>query len=47
MGIPITLIAEAVYSRCVSAMKDQRVQASKVFKPSKTRFAGDRQRMDR
>ena len=25
MGIPITLIAEAVYSRCVSAMKDQRV----------------------
>ncbi len=32
MGIPITLIAEAVYSRCVSAMKDQRVEASKVFK---------------
>ena len=35
MGIPITLIAEAVYSRCVSAMKDERVEASKVFKPSK------------
>ena len=28
MGIPITLIAEAVYSRCVSAMKDLRVQAA-------------------
>ena len=27
LGIPITLIAEAVYSRCVSAMKDQRVEA--------------------
>jgi len=25
-------------------MKDQRVQASKAFKPSRTRFAGDRQR---
>jgi len=43
LGIPITLIAEAVYSRCVSAMKDQRVQAAKVFKPGKSRFAGDRQ----
>ncbi len=43
LGIPITLIAEAVYSRCVSAMKEQRVQAAKAFKPGKTRFAGDRQ----
>jgi 6-phosphogluconate dehydrogenase len=43
MGIPITLIAEAVYSRCVSAMKDQRVEASKVFTRSNTAFAGDRQ----
>jgi 6-phosphogluconate dehydrogenase len=42
MGIPITLIAEAVYSRCVSAMKDARVEAAKVFKPSNSRFAGDR-----
>ena len=42
MGIPITLIAEAVYSRCVSAMKDQRVAASKVFKSGKPKFAGDR-----
>jgi 6-phosphogluconate dehydrogenase len=42
LGIPITLIAEAVYSRCVSAMKDQRVEAAKVFKPGNTRIAGDR-----
>jgi 6-phosphogluconate dehydrogenase len=42
MGIPITLIAEAVYSRCVSAMKDQRVKAAKVFKPGNAKFAGDR-----
>jgi len=42
MGIPITLIAEAVYSRCVSAMKDARVEAAKVFKPRKSKFSGDR-----
>jgi 6-phosphogluconate dehydrogenase len=42
MGIPITLIAEAVYSRCVSAMKDERVKTSKVFKQGKPKFAGDR-----
>jgi 6-phosphogluconate dehydrogenase len=42
MGIPITLIAEAVYGRCVSAMKDQRVEASKVFAASDAKFPGDR-----
>jgi len=42
MGIPITLIAEAVYSRCVSAMKEQRVAASKVFKSGNPKFAGER-----
>jgi len=43
LGIPITLIAEAVYSRCVSAMKDQRVQAAQVFPGSDQKIAGDRQ----
>jgi 6-phosphogluconate dehydrogenase len=28
LGIPITLMAEAVYARCVSALKDERVRAS-------------------
>ena len=42
MGIPITLIAEAVYSRCVSALKEQRVEASRIFPPSSPRIAGDR-----
>src|SRR5437773_1320130 len=32
LGIPITLIAEAVYSRCVSALKDERVKAAKKLK---------------
>ena len=32
MGIPITLMAEAVYSRCDSALKDERVKAAKKLK---------------
>ena len=32
LGIPITLMAEAVYSRCVSALKDDRVLASSRLK---------------
>ena len=31
-GIPLTLIAEAVFARCLSAQKDQREAASKVLK---------------
>ena len=30
-GVPLTLISEAVYSRCLSAMKDERVVASKIL----------------
>jgi 6-phosphogluconate dehydrogenase len=42
MGIPITLIGEAVYSRCISAMKEERVNAAKVFKGPNPLIAGDR-----
>jgi 6-phosphogluconate dehydrogenase len=42
LGIPITLIAEAVYSRCVSALKDERVAAAKKLKGPKSRIPGDR-----
>ena len=42
LGIPITLIAEAVYSRCVSAMKDERALASKKLKGPKPKISGDR-----
>jgi 6-phosphogluconate dehydrogenase len=44
LGIPITLIAEAVYSRCVSALKDERVAAAKKLKGPKSRIPGDRAR---
>ncbi len=31
LGVPVTLIVEAVYARCVSALKDERVAASKII----------------
>ncbi len=42
LGIPITLMAEAVYSRCVSALKDGRVSASKRLKGPRPAIGGDR-----
>src|SRR5213075_2610965 len=32
MGIPANSIAEAVFARCLSALKEERVEASKVLK---------------
>ena len=42
LGIPITLIAEAVYSRCISAVKDERVAASTKLKGPNPAISGDR-----
>jgi len=47
LGIPITLIAEAVYSRCVSALKDERVKAARKLKgprPALTSIAANADR---
>ncbi|WP_088251847.1 decarboxylating NADP(+)-dependent phosphogluconate dehydrogenase [Fimbriiglobus ruber] len=41
-GIPLTLIGEAVFSRCLSAQKDQRVAASKVLSGPTPSFSGDK-----
>src|SRR5580765_8413285 len=41
LGIPTTLIAEAVYSRCVSALKEERSLASKKLKGPKPTIKGD------
>src|SRR5690242_20899987 len=41
LGIPITLIAEAVYARCVSAMKEERAVAAKKLKGPKPTIKGD------
>lgn len=42
-GIPLTLISEAVFARCLSAQKDQRVAASKVLTGPKPDFTGNRE----
>ena len=41
LGVPLTLIAEAVFARCLSAEKAERVAASKVLEGPETSFGGD------
>jgi 6-phosphogluconate dehydrogenase len=41
-GIPLTLISEAVYARCLSAKKEERVAASRILTGPKPVFEGDR-----
>ncbi len=43
LGIPLTLIGESVFSRYLSARKDERVIASKILKGPDTQFGGDRE----
>ena len=42
LGVPSTLVTEAVYARCLSAMKEPRVRASKVLRGPAAKFRGDR-----
>ena len=41
-GVPLTLIGEAVFSRCLSAQKAERVTAAKVFPKTIPAFEGDK-----
>ncbi len=43
LGVPLTLIGEAVFARCLSAQKDERETASKTLPGPKTKFTGDTQ----
>ncbi len=43
LGVPTTLITEAVYARCLSAQKDARVRASKVLSGPDGKYEGDKQ----
>jgi 6-phosphogluconate dehydrogenase len=43
MGIPLTMVVEAVLGRALSALKDERVAASKVLVGPKTKIAGGKQ----
>lgn len=42
LGIPLTLIGEAVFSRCLSALKRERVIASKILHGPEINFQGDK-----
>ena len=45
-GIPISTISEAVFARCLSALKEERVEASKILKgPGSMHFSGDKQQL--
>ena len=45
LGQPLTLIGEAVFGRCLSALKEERVQAAKVLKGPRAQFRGDRDKL--
>ena len=45
LGASAPTIAEAVFARCISAMKDQRVEASATLKGPKRSFQGDRDKL--
>ena len=42
LGIPLTLITESVFSRCLSALKEERVAASKILSGPTPSFSGDK-----
>jgi 6-phosphogluconate dehydrogenase len=42
-GVPLTLIGESVFARCLSAIKDERVAAAKILSGPEPQFHGDRE----
>ena len=42
LGVPLTLIGEAVFGRCLSAQKAERVEASKILSGPTPKFEGDK-----
>jgi 6-phosphogluconate dehydrogenase len=42
MGVPAPTVAEAVFSRCLSAVKEERVKASAILKGPRVKFTGSK-----
>ncbi len=42
LGVPLTLIGEAVFGRALSSFKEERIEAAKFFKSPKINFQGDK-----
>ncbi len=45
LGIPLTLIGESVFARCLSAQKSERVKAAQILPKASAKFVGDKQAM--
>jgi 6-phosphogluconate dehydrogenase len=43
LGVPLTLIVEAVFARSLSSFKEERVKASEILNIPQVRFSGDKQ----
>lgn len=43
MGVPLTLISESVFARCVSALKEQRSKMAKLFVHEEIKIEGERE----
>jgi len=43
LGVPLTLIGEAVFARCLSAQKNERVEASKILSGPLPKFEGNKE----
>ena len=43
LGMPVTLIGEAVFARCLSSLKDERGRASKLLSGPEPNFTGNKQ----
>jgi len=41
-GVPLTMVAEAMFARCLSSQKEERVAASKIFHGPKAEWKGDK-----
>lgn len=42
LGMPVTLIGEAVFARCLSSLKSERIRASSVLDGPNPNFTGDK-----
>ncbi|KAH7058724.1 6-phosphogluconate dehydrogenase-like protein [Macrophomina phaseolina] len=43
LGMPVTLIGEAVFSRCLSSLKSERTRAASILSGPEPKFEGDKQ----
>jgi len=42
MGVPLTMVGEAVFARCLSSLKEERITASKLFPGPQSQWKGDK-----